>query len=163
MKKIVIIGGGTAGWLTALYVKKRYKNYNITLLESTKTGILGAGEGGTPTLRSMLLEGFGFYEVEFLKEVNGTKKYGILFDKWNIDSNHSFVHGFGLDALEDPIEYSYHFDARLLAKYLQKKGIEIGIKHLDKEAQSFIKNNSEISTIICEDGTEVPVDFLIDC
>ena len=68
MKKIVIIGGGTAGWLTALYVKKRYKNYNITLLESTKIGILGAGEGGTPTLRSMLLEGFGFDEVEFLKE-----------------------------------------------------------------------------------------------
>ena len=163
MKQIVIIGGGTAGWLTALYMKKRYKDYNITLLESTKLGILGAGEGGTPTLRSMLLEGFGFDEAEFLKEVSGTKKYGILFDKWNTDASHSFVHGFGLDALEDPVEYSYHFDARLFAKYLQKKGIEVGIKHLDKEAQSFIKNNSEISTIICGDGTEVPVDFLIDC
>lgn len=163
MKKIVIIGGGTAGWLTALYMKKYYTEYNITLLESTKLGILGAGEGGTPNLRGLLLGEFGLDESEFLTEVKGTKKYGILFDKWNIDPTHSFVHGFGLDALEDPTEYSYHFDARLFAKYLQKKAVEIGVNHLDNEAQIFLKTGSEISTIVCEDGTEVPVDFLIDC
>lgn len=163
MKRVVIIGGGTAGWLTALYMKKRYKEYSITLIESTRIGILGAGEGGTPNLRGMLLAEFGFDEAEFLREVNGTRKYGILFDKWNIDPTHSFVHGFGLDALEDPSEYSYHFDARLFAKYLQKKAVEAGINHLDKEAQIFTKTGSEISTIVCEDGAEVPVDFLIDC
>jgi glycine/D-amino acid oxidase-like deaminating enzyme len=59
MKNIVIVGGGTAGWLSAYYLKKKHVNYNITLIESTTIGILGAGEGGTPnlysTLRSLVL------------------------------------------------------------------------------------------------------------
>ena len=48
MKKVVIIGGGTAGWLTSLVVNKFWKNTDVTLIESSKIGILGAGEGSTP-------------------------------------------------------------------------------------------------------------------
>ena len=79
MKSIVIVGGGTSGWLSAYFLKKKYPNYNISLIESTDIGILGAGEGGTPNLRSILIDDFGFNEDEFLKAVNGTKKYGIVF------------------------------------------------------------------------------------
>jgi len=45
---VVILGGGTAGWLTALYLDKYFKGSNITLIESDKIGVLGAGEGTTP-------------------------------------------------------------------------------------------------------------------
>ena len=49
-KNIVIVGGGTAGWLTALYTKKVFPTDNIVLVESDSIGILGAGEGSTPKL-----------------------------------------------------------------------------------------------------------------
>jgi protoporphyrinogen oxidase len=47
---IVILGGGTAGWLTALYADKYFKGSKIKLIESSKVGILGAGEGTTPQI-----------------------------------------------------------------------------------------------------------------
>ena len=54
MKKVVVIGGGTAGWLTALVVNKFWKDTYVTLIESSKIGILGAGEGGTSNFGKML-------------------------------------------------------------------------------------------------------------
>ena len=52
--KIVIFGGGTAGWLTALYLNKYFSTSEITLIESDKIGVLGAGEGSTPHLLNTL-------------------------------------------------------------------------------------------------------------
>ena len=49
-KNITILGGGTAGWLTSLYCKKIFPHNNITLIESKRIGILGAGEGSTPNV-----------------------------------------------------------------------------------------------------------------
>jgi len=43
MKNIVIVGGGTAGWLSAYFLKNKYPQYNVSLIESTVIGILGAG------------------------------------------------------------------------------------------------------------------------
>lgn len=54
MKNIVIIGGGTAGWLTALMVNKFWNDSNVTVIESSKIGILGAGEGGTSNFGKIL-------------------------------------------------------------------------------------------------------------
>ena len=51
---IVILGGGAAGWFTALYADKYFKGHKITLIESKKIGILGAGEGTTPQVISSL-------------------------------------------------------------------------------------------------------------
>ena len=49
MNNIVIVGGGTSGWLTALYLNNLYKtDAQITLIESENIGILGAGEGSVP-------------------------------------------------------------------------------------------------------------------
>ena len=50
MNNITIIGGGTAGWLTALFIQKNYPSSKIKLIESSKIGILGAGEGSTLNL-----------------------------------------------------------------------------------------------------------------
>jgi tryptophan halogenase len=54
MKNIVIVGGGTAGWLTALVVNRFYKDTKVTLIESSKIGILGAGEGSVPNFGSII-------------------------------------------------------------------------------------------------------------
>jgi tryptophan halogenase len=162
MRNIVIVGGGTAGWLSAMYIKKKYPLYNITLIESTDIGILGAGEGGTPNLRSIIVDDFGLDENEFLKSVNGTKKYGIIFDKWNVDSGHSFIHGFSPDGLENET-YSYHFDARLFAQYLKTKAIELGVIHMDNEISDFELDNEFVTKILLKDGSNILVDFLIDC
>lgn len=162
MKHIVIVGGGTAGWLSAYYLKKKHSNYNILLIESTTIGILGAGEGGTPNLYSTLIEEFGFDEEEFLTKVNGTKKYGILFNNWN-NKEHSFVHGFNYDGLENE-DYSYHFDARLFADYLKNKSIGCGVKYIDSEILDFeLNDDNQLKKIILKNGTQIDTDFVIDC
>lgn len=48
VKKIIVLGGGTAGWLTALYLKKIFPDNDITLIESKEIGIIGVGEATTP-------------------------------------------------------------------------------------------------------------------
>lgn len=162
IKNIIIVGGGTAGWLSAFFLKKKHPEYNIKLIESTSIGILGAGEGGTPNLRSLLIDEFGFNEDEFLEKVNGTKKYGIVFDKWNDDNEYSFIHGFGDDGIENEV-YSYHFNARLFAEYLKDKSLEKGVIHIDDEVLNFIQTNNQVSKIVLKSGNEVETDFVIDC
>jgi tryptophan halogenase len=91
-KNIVILGGGTAGWLTALFSKLIFKDCNITLIESKKVGILGAGEGSTPTLVKFLKE-LGINRHDLLKQTGGTLKNGICFENWNGD-NEKYFHSF---------------------------------------------------------------------
>ena len=92
-KKIVIVGGGTAGWLSALYVNKIYNgDADITLIESEDIGILGAGEGSVPTFVGFLIE-LGIDEKEFLNYTNGTHKIGVHFDNWNGDGD-TYLHDF---------------------------------------------------------------------
>jgi tryptophan halogenase len=92
MQKIIVLGGGAAGWLTALYLNKIYKNTEVKLIESEKIGILGAGEGSTPQLVNFLK----YLEIDIndlLKETKGTIKNGINFENWNGDGT-KYFHGF---------------------------------------------------------------------
>ena len=83
--KIVIAGGGTAGWLSALFLAKQNLNrldtlvYDITVIESDDIPIIGAGEGSTGVLHkilaSTLTELTGFNEQEFFQQCNTTFKY----------------------------------------------------------------------------------------
>lgn len=86
---IVIVGGGTAGWVTALYAKKMYPNENITLIQSPEIGILGAGEGSTPRLLNL----FSFLDIsleELIKKTKSTIKVGIKFSNWSKDKDNYF-------------------------------------------------------------------------
>lgn len=93
MKNITIVGGGTSGWLTALYIRQLFPESNITLIKSTDVGILGAGEGSVPMLPT-LLSSLKIDEKEFLRETKGTFKMGISFENWKGDGDR-YVHGFG--------------------------------------------------------------------
>jgi len=80
--KIVILGGGTAGWLAAYAIAKALHHaHEITVVESSQIGIIGAGEG-TTGLFSEFLKGTWFPTddidiAEFVKETNATVKLGI--------------------------------------------------------------------------------------
>jgi tryptophan halogenase len=88
----VVVGGGTAGWMTALHMKAYYPWANITVIASEEIGILGAGEGTTPHFVSFLNK-VGISVNEIIKHANGTFKNGIKFTDWKGDDT-SYFHGF---------------------------------------------------------------------
>jgi len=82
-KEIVIVGGGTAGWLTALTIEKLMGyDANISIIESEEIGIIGAGEGSTPNFPG-LINWLGIDYIDFLIKTNATYKIGISFENWN--------------------------------------------------------------------------------
>jgi tryptophan halogenase len=162
MKKVVIIGGGTAGWLTALAVNKFWKNTNVTLIESSKIGILGAGEGGTPNFGKMLSL-LNINQKEFFKRTKSTVKGGLHLYNWtgqNELSKHLF---FGDEPNEVNKSYAYHFDARLVAKYFKEIAISRGVEWIDGEVGDIKKENDKITELQLKDGRVVELDFVFDC
>jgi glycine/D-amino acid oxidase-like deaminating enzyme len=86
MRSILIIGGGTAGWLTAAYLARfldlaDHPHRQITLLESPEIGTIGVGEGAFPTMRSTL-RFLGIDETRFIRETSATFKQGVCFTDW---------------------------------------------------------------------------------
>lgn len=90
---IVIVGGGTAGWITALMAADRHANHTITVIESSKIGVVGVGESTTGFFTNVLLNDFadlGCDINEFIIETGATLKYGIKHKGWtnNIDEEY---------------------------------------------------------------------------
>ena len=92
-KKIVIVGSGTAGLVTALIIKAFFKDYNVIVVSSSKQGIIGVGEGSTEHWR-MFQELVGIDVHTMIKEVDITHKYGIRYENW---TNHTpdYFHSVG--------------------------------------------------------------------
>jgi tryptophan halogenase len=96
--KIVIVGGGTAGWITAAMWKKYTKDTEIVVIESSKIGIIGAGEGSTGTLPWLIRDMWpdkSINEIDFLRKTKGTIKLGINLVNWKGDGTqiYSPFHG----------------------------------------------------------------------
>lgn len=83
---ITIVGGGTAGWIAALMISKIQKDlHNITIIDSSAIGIIGAGEASTGYLRGIInneIWDFGCNEFDFFKSCKATPKLGILHKDW---------------------------------------------------------------------------------
>lgn len=94
IKKIVIVGGGTAGWMTAaLLTKMMGKKLDITLVESDTIGTIGVGEATIPPIQLFNIA-LGLKEDELLKQTQGTIKLGIEFENWGKIGD-SYMHAFG--------------------------------------------------------------------
>lgn len=89
-KHIVIAGGGTAGWMAANLFAQRWstENVNITLVESSQVGIIGVGEGSTPTLKRFF-QMLAIPDSEWMPKCNATYKLGIQFHHWSPKAAHS--------------------------------------------------------------------------
>jgi len=86
--KIVIVGGGTAGWLSALYMSifNKDRHNEVIVIESSKIPIIGAGEGSTGILSRTIKSNFvdmGINELEFLYNTEATQKMGLYCKDWN--------------------------------------------------------------------------------
>ena len=81
---IIILGGGTAGWMTANLLHRRWGSHGtkVTLIESSDIGIVGVGEGSTPQLKAFFDE-LGIDESEWMPRCNATYKAGIEFAGWS--------------------------------------------------------------------------------
>ena len=94
IRSVAIIGGGTAGWMTAAAISKSFgREIQVHLVESEEIGTIGVGEATVPhiSLFNRLLQ---IDEGEFVRQTQGTFKLGIQFNDWGKIGD-SYVHGFG--------------------------------------------------------------------
>lgn len=94
IQSVAIIGGGTAGWMSAAAISKSFGHkIEVVLIESEEIGTIGVGEATVPHLSAFnrLLE---IPEAEFVRETNGSFKLGIQFNDWGKIGD-SYIHGFG--------------------------------------------------------------------
>ncbi len=95
--KIIIVGGGTAGWMVAAAISSLYKDrsrFQIVLIESEEIGSVGVGEATLPSIKSFN-DQLGISEPEMMRRTNATFKLGIKFVDWG-KAGSSYIHPFGL-------------------------------------------------------------------
>ncbi|WP_111978890.1 tryptophan halogenase family protein [Algibacillus agarilyticus] len=206
IKKVVIAGGGTAGWMAAAAISKLIgKNLDITLIESDEIATVGVGEATIPTLvyYHQLLK---INEAEFLREVQGTFKLGINFENWR-DINKDYIHAFGVTGKDcwaagfqhfwqkgreqgiagefgeycleqvaakqnkfaqlpnNGLNYAYHIDASLYAKFLRKLSEKHGVKRVEGKIQkvNLAPESGDIKSLTLASGNVIEGDLFLDC
>ncbi len=95
-RKILIVGGGTAGWMAALHFAHSWadRDIDITLIESARIGTVGVGEGTTPLIKEFF-DRLGIPESEWMPACNATYKCGISFPDWStVEGHESYFHPF---------------------------------------------------------------------
>lgn len=205
VKKVVIAGGGTAGWVAAAaLIKQLGKLVDVVLVESEQIGTVGVGEATIPPMRTFhsLL---GIDEQEFMRETNAVFKLGISFKNWG-QIGDQYIHPFGstgtgsyladfqhfwlyakskgINAPFDEysleiqaakagkfatsksgsMQYAYHLDATLYAKFLRKFSEKLGAKRIEGKIHQVQQHqDGDIKALLLESGEVVEGDLFIDC
>jgi tryptophan 7-halogenase len=206
IRKVVIAGGGTAGWVSAMALSQQFGELlDITLVESEEIGTVGVGESTVPPIVAFhkLL---GIDEREFMRECAATFKVAIWFEHWGKLGNW-YLHPFGrfgqstwtaefyhfwlharseghkvplgeycyewLAAVkgrfalrEDPrVNYAYHFDAALYARYMRRHAEKRGVKRVEGKIKQVRTraDDGAVESLELEDGRVIAGDFFVDC
>lgn len=158
LKDVLIVGGGTAGWMTAAYLVRAFGDtVRITLVESPAIARIGVGEATVPNLQGVFFDFLGIPEDEWMREVNGAFKTAVKFVNWRKPepgkkASH-FYHPFGILPYVDGVhlpQYWYHItqgkgeafdyacfpqvplmDASLSPKYLDGRSAAAHAWHFD--------------------------------
>ena len=214
VRKVTIIGGGTAGWSTAAVLSQWLSQVEIKLVESEEIGIVGVGEATIPHIRNLLALA-GIDPLKMISESKATFKLGIQFIDWGAPGE-TYIHGFGkigrdmlwlhphqlwLAARErapgkvksfdhyalncvaclknkfafpdrrNPqspladIDYAYHFDASLLARFMRSESEARGVQRIEGRIVDVTKNGETgfVESVTLSDGRTVDGDLFVDC
>ncbi|MES1192361.1 MAG: tryptophan halogenase family protein [Steroidobacter sp.] len=136
VKKVVIAGGGTAGWIAAAALSQQFgKLLDITLIESDEIGTVGVGEASIPPMRTFhnLLN---INEQEFMRATDATFKLGIAFEHWGkIGDN--YLHAFGRVGKETWLCEFHHFWLRGLQQGINAELGAYCLEHQAAKANKF--------------------------
>ena len=212
IRTVTIVGGGTAGWMTAALLSKLLTGYDIRLIESDEIGTIGVGEATIPAIRTYNMLA-GIDEFEMVRATQATFKLGIEFRNWRAPGS-SYIHGFGkigqdllwlrthqfwlkaaasgevgdLDnfalncvaarrgkfCLPDPtnpgspmadIDYAYHFDASLFARFLRGRAERQGVTRIEGRIVAANRRGDDgfLDHVVLADGRTIDGDLFIDC
>jgi len=127
IRSIVILGGGTAGWMTAAYLGKALQQtVRITVLEAPAIPRIGVGEATVPNLQRVVFDHLGIPEDEWMRECNAAFKIAVKFINWRTPGPGSatarqwhgrpdhFFHPFGLLPNQDQIPLSHYWSYKRL-------------------------------------------------
>jgi tryptophan halogenase len=108
--RVVIVGGGTAGWMSAAGIRRQLgpQDYAVTLVESDEIGTVGVGEATLPHIKTFN-DMLGIDEAQFMRETRATFKLGIQFRDWD-QAGDCYIHPFG--AFGEPwggVEFQHHW------------------------------------------------------
>lgn len=102
VRSVIVLGGGTAGWMSAAALGRFLPKVKVTLIESDDIGIVGVGEATVPPIRQFNAM-LGIPEGNFLKATKATYKLGIQFNDWR-RIGHSYFHPFGAYGPEQELD-----------------------------------------------------------
>jgi tryptophan halogenase len=189
--QLTVVGRGTAGCITALYAQRKYPTYTVTMVYDDKIPIIGVGESTTPPFMKMMHE-IGISLDDLVKNCDATVKSSIKFVNWNGDGKY-YHHGFEYDydpltaAHEmyngkclDTVDYSsqlsdagkfdkdsnyaVHFNAKVLAEYLEMVAVERGIIIENGNIKTVHKNSEGfVEELVLDSGKKIKTDFVFDC
>ena len=214
VRKVVIVGGGTAGWMTAAVLSQWLSQVEIKLVESDEIGTIGVGEATIPHIRNFVALA-SLDPLRLISETKATFKLGIEFVGWGAEGER-YTHCFGkigrdmlwlrphhvwLAARErapervkafgrysinclaceknrfdfpdrrNPnspladVDYAYHFDASLFARYLRSESEARGVERIEGRVVEVVRDpeNGFVDKVRLRGGREIDGDLFVDC
>jgi tryptophan 6-halogenase len=123
IETVVVLGGGTAGWMTASYLKRAFPSLKITVLESPAIPKIGVGEATIPNLQKVFFDFLGVAEDDWMRECNAAFKVAVKFVNWrqprSTGAPDHYYHLFGLIPSCDNVPLSHYWVLRHLAGDLE--------------------------------------------
>jgi tryptophan halogenase len=204
--RVVIAGGGTAGWIAAVALARQLgRLVEVTLVESEEIGTIGVGESTIPTARAFH-ELLRIDQQAFMQASQASFKLGISFENWAREGDR-YIHSFGAAPLrtwvaefqhfwleaqargdaaplgayypeheaalahrftlqgEPPLNYAYHLDAGLYAKFLRRIAETDGVTRREgKIADVELHGESgDVAALVMEYGERIEGELFVDC
>lgn len=142
IKRVVIAGGGTAGWLAASLMKKVLgKAVDITLVESEAIGTVGVGEATIPPIR-LVNQVLGIDEAQFLHDTKATIKLAIRFENWKTKGE-SYYHTFGAPGKSMAFCHFHHYWVKARQQGLKDDLWDFDLNYHAAEAGRFAQINAK--------------------